>query len=250
MKPPDSYSGEIPRPVECECLESWGSKEWSTKVYPLESTAQAVVKVCGDSSKINGVAVMQNCCEIGIKHFAFLGDINQSSDLFPGKFYFFLTLSIGLPDVLCYWDRLSHARHSWAPSWFAETEVCPDFNKTLGFPKGFPNYLLHSSSMPMWPSTSSPSPVTSNPSCWSAERLRQTIILLPLQWKGVYCNSRRSATATVSSLTCRGKSLHPCLQAFTAGPWKGQTEYTDCGSNKEKRRTRKPSRSKASRIEN
>lgn len=67
---------------------------------------------CGDSSKINGVAVMQNFCDIGIKHFAFLGVINQSSDLFPGKFYFFLTLSMRLPDVLCYWDCFSHARNS------------------------------------------------------------------------------------------------------------------------------------------
>lgn len=45
---------------------------------------------------------MQNFCDNDIKHFAFLGVINQSSDLFPGKFYFFLTLSMRLPDVLCY----------------------------------------------------------------------------------------------------------------------------------------------------
>lgn len=114
-KPPDSCRGEIPRPVECEHLGIWGNKEQRTKVCLLENAAPAVVKICGDSSEMNGVAVMQNCCEC-IKHFALLGDINQSSDLFPGKFYFFLTFSIGLPDVLCYWDSLSHARHSWGPS--------------------------------------------------------------------------------------------------------------------------------------
>lgn len=193
---------------------------------------------------------MQNCCEISINHFAFLGDINQSSDLFPGKFYFFLTLSIGLPDVLCYWDCLSHAKHSWGPSWFAETGICPDFNKMLGFPKGFPNCLLHSSSTSMWPSTSSLSPVTSNPGCHSADSLRQTVTLLLLQWKGVHCNSRSTATATVSSLTCRGKCLHLCLQALTAGAWKGQTKSTHRGRDKEKRGTRKPTRSKAIRIGN
>ena len=181
---------------------------------------------------------MQNYCKIGIKNFAFLGDINQSSDLFPGKFYFFLTLSIGLPDVLCYWDCLSHARHSYGPSWFAETGICPDFNKALGFPKGFPNCLCHFSSTSVWPSTSSP-PVTSNPCCQSAESLRQTIVLLPSQLKGVYCNSRSSATATDSHLTYREKCLHPCLQALTAGLWKGKTEYTDSGRHKKKKRNQK-----------
>lgn len=137
IKPPDSYAGEIPIPAECECLEIWGSKERSTKVNPLGSAAPAVVKVCGDSGKINGAAVMQNRCEIGIRHFAFLGDINQSFDLFPGKFYFFLTLSIGLPDVRCYWDSLSCARHSWGPSWFLQLGSFLISIKHWDFPKAF-----------------------------------------------------------------------------------------------------------------
>lgn len=174
---------------------SWnlGSKEKRTRVNHSGSAAPAVVKICSDYSKINGVAVMQNCCEIGIKHFAFLEDINQSSDLFPGKLYFFLTLSIGLPDVQCYWDCFNCARHSWGPSWLAATGICPDLNKTLGFPRSLPDYLFHSCSMYVWPSIPSLSPVCSKPSCWSAESLRQPLVLLPLRWYIAHCHGRSMA---------------------------------------------------------
>lgn len=75
--------------MEHEYLEIWGRKGQCTKVCPSEIDAPPVVRDCGDSSKINGVVVMQNFCDIGIKHFVFHEVINQSSDLFPGKFYFF-----------------------------------------------------------------------------------------------------------------------------------------------------------------
>lgn len=50
------------------------------------------------------------------------------------------------------------------------------------------------------------------PAALSPENVAQTIIAA-VTWKGVYCNSRRSA---IVSLAYRRKCLHLCLQAITA----------------------------------
>lgn len=83
--------------------------------------------------------------------------------------------------------------------------------KHWGFPRAFPAHL-HSSSMSVWPSTSSPSVGASKPSCWSPENMAQTIILLPLH--GKVCTV--IAGGQQQQAWCWGKCLHLCLQAITA----------------------------------